>query len=92
MAAEYEASGLSREEFCKQKDVGLKSLDRYVTRYRRGKAQANEPQRWVAVEVAGRGGHGGELAVVLRGGRKIEVKSGFDPNTLQALVAVLEQD
>jgi len=89
VAAEYEASGLSREEFCKQQDMPLKTLARYVTRYRKQKADNREPQRWVAVEVAGRGGS--ELAVLLSSGRRIEVKRGFDVGTLRQLVAVLEQ-
>ena len=48
-------------------------------------------QRWVAVEVAGHNGYGGELAVLLSTGRRIEVKRGFDAGTLRQLVAVLEQ-
>jgi hypothetical protein len=91
LAAEYEASGLSREEFCRQKDVPLKTLARFVTRYRKQKAAGDAPQRWVAVEVAGRSGCGSELAVLLTGGRRIEVKCGFDAGTLRQLVAVLEQ-
>lgn len=91
LAAEYEASGLSREEFCNQRDVALKSLARYVTRYRKQKAENNEPSRWVPVEVAGHSGCGGELAVLLSGGRRIEVKRGFDAGTLLQLVAVLDR-
>jgi hypothetical protein len=91
LAAEYEASGLSREAFCQQKDVPLKTLARYVVRYRKQKAAGSEPQRWVAVEVAGHSGCGGELSVLLSGGRRIEVKRGFDAGTLRQLVAVLEQ-
>jgi hypothetical protein len=91
VVAEYEASGLSREAFCKQKDVRLKTLDRYVTRYRKQKADGSEVQRWVAVEVAVHNGCGGELSVLLSHGRRIEVKRGFDAGTLRQLVAVLEQ-
>jgi hypothetical protein len=91
VAAEYEASGLSREAFCKQKEVPLKTLARYVARYRKQKAGGSEPQRWVAVEVAGHGGGGNELSVLLSSGRRIEVKRGFDAGTLRQLVAVLDQ-
>jgi hypothetical protein len=91
MAADYEASGLTREAFCNQRDVGLKTLDRYVTRYRKQRADGGEPQRWVAVEVAAHSGCGSELAVILSRGRRIEVKRGFDSGTLRQLVAVLEQ-
>jgi hypothetical protein len=90
LAAEYEASGLSREAFCQQKDMPVKTLARYVTRYRKQEA-GGEQQRWIAVEVAGQPGHGGELSVLLSGGRRIEVKRGFDVGTLRQLVAVLEQ-
>jgi hypothetical protein len=91
LAAEYEASGLSREAFCQQKDMPVKTLARYVTRYRKQEAGGGEQQRWIAVEVAGQPGHGGELSVLLSGGRRIEVKRGFDVGTLRQLVAVLEQ-
>jgi len=91
LAAEYEASGLSREAFCEQKDVPLKTLARYIVRYRKQKAAGSEPQRWVAVEVAGHSGCGGELSVLLSGGRRIEVKRGFDASTLRQMLTVLEQ-
>jgi hypothetical protein len=91
LAAEYEASGLTREEFCRQRDVPVKTLCRYVTRYRKQKAQGDQPQRFVEAEVARRTGCGGELAVLLCSGRRIEVKRGFDAGTLRQLVAVLDQ-
>ena len=74
-----------------QRDMPLKTLARYVTRYRKQKADGKERQRWVAVEVAGNRVGGSELAVLLSGGRRIEVKRGFDGGTLRQLVAVLEQ-
>ena len=91
LAAEYEASGLTREEFCLQKNVSLKTLCRYVTRYRKQKAGGSEPQRLVEAEVASPNGCGAELAVLLASGRRIEVGRGFDASTLRQLVAVLEQ-
>jgi hypothetical protein len=92
MVADYEASGLTREAFCNQRDVGLKTLDRYVTRYRKQRAaDGTEPQRWVAVEVATHSGCGSEMTVLLSTGRRIEIKRGFDAGALRQLVAVLEQ-
>ena len=91
MAVEYEASGMSQEAFGRLREIPLKTLARYVARYRKQKADGKEPQRWVAVEVAGHSGCGSELSVLLRCGRRIEVKRGFDPGTLRQLVAVLEQ-
>jgi hypothetical protein len=87
---EYEASGLSQEAFGRQRGIPLKTLARYVARYRKQKAGI-QPPRWVAAEVAVRGAKGDELAVLLPGGRRIEVKRGFDIATLRQLVAVLEQ-
>lgn len=91
MAAEYEASGLSRQEFCDRRGVPLKTLARYVTRLRREKNGNDGTSRWVAVEVEARGGGSGELAVALNGGRRIEVRRGFDAATLRRLVAELER-
>jgi hypothetical protein len=87
VASEYESSGLSREAFGRQRDIPLKTLARYVVRYR--KRQAGGAPRFVPVEVAAHGGS--DLAVVLPGGRRIEVRRGFDSGTLLQLVAVLER-
>jgi hypothetical protein len=91
LAAEYEASGLNRREFCEQNNVALNTLTRYVTRYRRQKADKREPQRWLAVELPEQRRDSSELSVVLPGGRRIEVKRGFDVGTLRELMTVLEQ-
>lgn len=91
LAAEYETSGLTREAFCRQLDLPLKTLARYVTRCRKQRAAGAEPRRWVAVEVAGHDACGAELSVLLSGGRRIEVRRGFDAGTLRQLMAVLEQ-
>jgi hypothetical protein len=91
LAAEYEASGLSQADFCQQRDLALKTLARYVARYRKQSARSGEQltsQRFVAVEVTGPRG-GGELTVLLTGGLRIEVKRGFDTLTLRQLVAAL---
>ena len=93
LAAEYESSGLSQAEFCQQRDLTLKTLGRYLTRYRKQTSQGNapaRPQRLVAVEVAGWRDSGSDLTVVLPGGARIEVKRGFDAGTLRQLVEVLE--
>src|SRR5580658_8826607 len=89
LAVEYEASGLSQKEFCQQRELSLKALGRYVTRYRKQEAQSTEPHkppRFVAVEVA-RPNCGGELAVLLSSGLRVEVKAGFDAGTLRQLIA-----
>ena len=85
---------MSQAEFCRQRDLPVKTLARYVARFRRQSVSGNEPhqpQRFVAVEVAGRNSAGGdELTVLLPGGLRIEVKRGFDAVTLRHLIAVLE--
>ena len=91
LAVEWEASGLSQREFCEQRGVPLKTLARYLTRYRREQTGDNQKSQWVAVEVAAKRGDPGELSVVLRGGRRIEVRRGFDGETLGRLIAVLER-
>jgi hypothetical protein len=40
---------------------------------------------------AGSSGAGNELAVVLRSGRRIEVRHGFDAELLEQLIQVLER-
>jgi len=96
LVAEYEASGLGRTAFCQQRGLSLSTL----ARYRRGQEQtayaAAEGKRWLAVEVSGSAAvAGGErasgLAVVLPGGRRIEVGRGFDADTLTRLLAVVER-
>jgi hypothetical protein len=92
LVTEYESSGLSRDEFCRERGVGLSTLDRYRTRRKRQAPGGSNAL--LAVEVSGRPapivGTGGALAVVLRGGRRIEVGRGFDTSALAQLVRVLE--
>jgi hypothetical protein len=93
LVIDYEASGVTQAEFCRQKELPLKTLARYLTRYRKQASGGNQPQqsqRLVAVEVAGSGNSGSELTVVLHGGFRIEVKRGFDATTLRQLVVALE--
>ena len=91
LAAEFEASGLTRREYCERNDVSLNALARYVKRYRQRKAQADATQQWVAVEIAEQAASRSGLSVLLRGGRRIEVGRGFDTATLQQVVTVLER-
>ena len=94
LAVEYEGSGLSRVEFCRQHGLSLVTLARY--RKRRAQGQTATGSRWLAVEAAGssatsesRGRSG--LAVALSGGRRIEVGCGFDAHTLVELLGVLDR-
>jgi hypothetical protein len=91
LAAEYEASGLTRQEFSSRSGVPLKTLARYVARYRKKKGDKNSAQRWVAVEVAEQRARGDELSVVVGNGRRIAVQHGFNADTLRRLVTALER-
>ena len=93
VVAEYESSGLSRIEFCRERGLGLSTLGRY--RSRRERQAPTGRNALLAVEVSGRAPApiattGSALAVVLRGGRRIEVGRGFDTGALEQLVRVLE--
>jgi hypothetical protein len=92
LVAEYESSGLSRIEFCRERGLGLSTLDRYRTQQKR-QAPAGR-NRLLPVKVSAREsaptGTGSALAVVLGGGRRIEVGRGFDTGALEQLVRVLE--
>lgn len=93
LVVEYEASGLTQAEFCHQSDLSLKTLSRYLTRYRGETERGHRPQqsqRLVAVEVAASRNGGSELTVVLHGGLRIEVRRGFDAGTLRQVVMALE--
>jgi hypothetical protein len=92
LVAEFGSSGLSRTEFCRERGLALSTLGRYRRRGRQAPTPANA---LLAVEVSGRapaavGATSSALAVVLRGGRRIEVGRGFDMGALQQLVRVLE--
>ena len=96
LVAEYEASGLGRTAFCQQRGLSLSTLARYRRRQQRTVGEGTEGKRWLAVEVCGASAvAGGEraigLAVVLSGGRRIEVGRGFDADTLKRLLAVVER-
>ena len=96
IVSEYESSGLNRSEFCRERDLTLGVLNRYLKRLRAASEGGASGGGLVAVELAGKklgakqAGSGG-LAVVLRSGREIAVSAGFDSATLQRLVQVLER-
>lgn len=96
MVVEYEASGLSRTEFCRERGLSLATLARYRKRQWQAQSEAAGGNRWVAVELCGAGravgsGTGSGLSVALSGGRRIDVGCGFDARTLMQLLSVLER-
>jgi hypothetical protein len=86
----FEASGMSRVEFCRQHGLALSTLARHQRRRRQDQREDLGPDRWVAVEVSSPQPADRGLAVVLAGGRRIQVGRGFDPQTLARLVSLLE--
>ena len=91
---DFEASGLSRTAFCQQRGLSLSTLARYRRRQpQQASGEAGDAKRWLAVEVAGppAGGDASGLAILLAGGRRIEIRRGFDAGTLRQLVLALEQ-
>ena len=94
LVAEYEASGLSRVDFCRQRGLSLATLARYRKRQAQGNAAPGV--RWLEVEVSGNGpapesGGASDLTLALKSGRRIEVARRFDARTLAHLLAVLER-
>jgi hypothetical protein len=96
LVAEYEASGLKREGFCQQRGMAVGTLDKYRRRVhaaRRSSGGAMLPVEVVwstAQEPTSEIGHDGVLVVELRSGRRIEVRRGFDAETLERLLTVLD--
>ncbi len=95
VVTEYEASGLSRIEFCRKRGLRPATLGRYLKRQRQAQAELAGVDL-VAVELcqaraAVGKAEGSGLVVALAGGRRIEVARGFDPPTLVQLLGVLDR-
>jgi hypothetical protein len=93
LVAEFVDSGMRRSEFCRSRGLGLSTLGRHL---RKKKRKSSAAAGLVAVELGMRQSPTEHepscgLAVVLVGGRRIEVRRDFDPHTLERLVSVLER-
>jgi len=99
LVTEFMSSGMRRIEFCRSRGLSLSTLDRHLKkrRWKRKKRRsAAADGQFVPVELAIRKSPtehepGWGLAVVLSGGRRIEVHRDFDTHTLERLVSVLER-
>lgn len=94
LVSEYEASGLTRQEFCAKHGLSLATLDRY--RNRRRPEASSGSNRFLRVELSSAKPaddriQASDLAVVLASGRRIEVRHGFDTDLLMRLVQILER-
>jgi hypothetical protein len=95
LVAEFEASGIQRNEFCRTRGIALSTLQRHLKRHGSGLGRAKASNRLVAVELSGQEPKSNSqracaLEVVLTGGRRIEVRREFDSATLGRVVKVLE--
>ncbi len=98
LVAEFVSSGMRRTEFCRSRSLSFGTLDRHLKkpRWKKKSRRAASAGRLVPVELAVRKSATGHeascgLAVVLSGGRRIEVHPDFDTNTFERLVSVLER-
>ena len=98
LVAEFMSSGMRRSEFCQSRGLSLSTLDRHLRklRWKRGRKPISSAGRLVPVELAARKSPKQHepscgLAVVLPGGRRIEVHPDFDASTFERLVDILER-
>ena len=97
LVAEFEASGLKREAFCRQRGMAVGTLDKYRRRAHAGRRSSGGPMLpvevvWSTVQKpTSDTGRDGVLVVELRSGRRIEVRRGFDAETLERLLTVLDR-
>jgi hypothetical protein len=98
LVAEFVSSGMRRSEFCQSRGFSFSTLGRHLKKLRWKSRRKPIPTagRLVPVELAARKSPKQHelscgLAVVLPGGRRIEVHPGFDTATFERLVGILEQ-
>jgi len=96
--AEFVSSGVQRSEFCQSRGLSFSTLDRHLKklRWKRRRKPIPSASRLMKVELANKKSpmqHESScgLAVVLSGGRRIEVHPDFDANTFEHLVSALER-
>ena len=96
--AEFVSSGMRRSEFCQSRGLSFSTLDRHLKklRWKRRRKPISSAGRLVPVELTARKSltqHEPScgLAVVLPGGRRIEVHPNFDTSTFERVVSVLER-
>jgi hypothetical protein len=98
LVAEFVSSGMRRREFCLSRGLSFSTLDRHLKkqRWKRRHRPTSLVGRLVPVELAARQSPTRQeprcgLAVVLSGGRRIEVHPDFDASTFERLVGILER-
>jgi hypothetical protein len=98
LVAEFVSSGMRRSEFCQSRGLSFSTLDRHLKKrhWKRRRRPVSPAGQLVKVELAAKKSptqHDATcgLAVVLPGGRRIEVRPDFDTSTFERLVSVLER-
>ena len=97
LVAEYEASGLTRDVFCQQRGLSVATLDKYRQRVQKWARSGAGPMLPVEVVLSTAQGSNcaargdGVLVVESRSGRRIEVGRGFDAETLERLLTILDK-
>lgn len=101
LAALYRKSGMGQSEFCRSHGMALGTLARHLKRQsgeqRLSANTKSVESRLIAVELAAMptsaatGRQHSALAVLLSNGRRVEVGSDFDAETLAELINVLER-
>jgi hypothetical protein len=97
LVAEYEASGLTRDVFCQQRGLSVATLDKYRRRVQKWARSGAGPMLPVEVVLStAQGSHcaarsSGVLVVESRSGRRIEVGRGFDAETLERLLTIVDK-
>jgi len=98
IVAEFVSSGMRRSEFCRSRGLSFGTLDRHLKKRRWTGKRRSVPAdgQFVSVELATKKSaaeheSSSGLAVVLSGGRRIEVHPDFDTNTFERLVRALER-
>jgi hypothetical protein len=98
LVAEFVISGMRRSEFCQSRGLSFSTLDRHLKKrpWKSGRRPVSSAGGLVKVVLATKKSptqHEATcgLAVVLPGGRRIEVHSDFDTSTFERLVSLLER-
>src|SRR5437879_13742946 len=96
LVAEFVSSGMRRSEFCRSRGLSFSTLDRHLKkrRWKRKTRSAPAGGKLMAVELATKKPPAEQqascgLAVVLLGGRRIEVQRDFDVPTFERLMSAL---
>jgi hypothetical protein len=88
---------LTRDAFCQQRDLSVAALDKYRRRVQKWAGSGVAPMLPVevvsfAVQDSNRDARrDGRLVVESRNGRRVEVRRGFDAETLERLLTVLDR-